>query len=995
MPNVNFQPSSFNSWHSANLPLFNEPIDTSVNSAEINATDKTTHADSNLLSSTPQKLLKSECLYLIYNTSSSFGELSNNLWDKLSGKSLNPDLKESTQAIHATIESEITDFKNKYDAEIKQMSTTNWKDYISDLSKKIANNPQSEELQEKWKSIAEFRGAAVRLQNKLTGLAASAVGIEHTKWGAFGTPGNGSDIDNTYTSDPNIPQVDQMMVKFFADTLYTYIFGADTLSGIQLDLETYLEHPGSAWDTEKEISGSSINQFYYLELSMGELQMRNACESDAEWNAYKASRIRKFSDPLKEVLEKIFKEVELFYKSVQINILCEVLKKYNNIETDPYQKNEIMQSEDGLAKLHNAARQAVENSIGLGPQGKAHSPEFLDKAYKQAVKRADAIYKCPRLMKLSELMDQDVTELNNLLKSDLPASKKTEKKDEIELRLAARARLRNSFFDESYLTSGAYNIVCDREGGQLSKRRDDENLRLLETARLTSNVLDFPIVSRKFRSRATPIEHVNSARENSAKLYHENHSKHQNPSPDKTEEEVYKEKVDIAINSSKYAERTTSSSLEALKMMQKKINELKSSSPDSVELDLLQQEIEQTQIKISNLHKKAGGLEKCKRQTEINDTTTKKCLENVLIPKLPSEIDLKVALELMTKLLSGTNLEEDALKLVTKLFPDIDAHEARELMSKLLPEIRFEEALELMTKLSAKIHLENVLDIAIDKVQAMFQSGGKYFDQEISPIDKYNLYLSHLELLIFKPLNIFTKEYQAVDEIINSTKTQLEKELKKDSDEKKLFDILSPADQYSLVMDAKKKLNNPSPSPKAIAKMAINLLKKSLTEVDAPLSMPQKVKENITAKFASLRQKEVETNYSNTNPSPNSFSISPRIKAARKKLWEKAGNAVVGTSGNAEIDAILRAKAGLPRIGDAQVQDLHTASKESEMMQELGLGTVHEIDNYSDEIEKISDTIFELTQASGLIATPAQAPGINISALWQQTDLRSINLATR
>ena len=57
--------------------------------------------------------------------------------------------------------------------------------------------------------------------------------------------------------------------------------------------------------------------------------------------------------------------------------------------------------------------------------------------------------------------------------------------------------------------------------------------------------------------------------------------------------------------------------------------------------------------------------------------------------------------------------------------------------------------------------------------------------------------------------------------------------------------------------------------------------------------------------------------------------------------------------------------------------------------------------NYSDnrditkEMENISDIIFDLTQTTGLIATPDQALGIDLSALWQQTDLRPINLATR
>lgn len=754
---------------------------------------------------------KNICINLIKECCT-FEELSIDLWEQLSRSGEEHGGSSIIKTTQLAIKNEIATFKSKYCTRIEQMRKTTWKKYIGALSKKIEENPQSKMLQKEWNQIAEFRAAAIQLQNKLTALAALITGIKHSsdEWSAFGTDGNESDVDNTLSTS-SIPQIDQMLIKVFADTSYTYIFGSGALSGDFFDIETYLEHPGGAREVEVKISKTVMGQLYYLELSMAELEMRNAFGDNIKgWNSYTANCLNYHTAPFRDILDSIFCDIELFYRQVHSDILSKFLFI------------------------------SFSNDIANRP------PLTLDTNYKMSAKA----YKFARLITLSHQMDQDILELAKLPCKDERNSNDINKADLLELRIAARGLLRCSFFDESYLTCGAYNITCHREGGQLSKRRDEEILRKVEVCRTASSIFDMPIISKKLRSTATPLEYVISAKENSAKFYHivfaYSCNINNKTSVTKSLQNLLEEKIDIAICSSKYAERVTSSSLAVLKMMQQKLNKEFNLNKD------LQEELANVNAKALLLHQIASGLEKCKRQKEINDLIAKKLLKEALSKKIGFEIQ-------------SNEKFNNQMKYINE---------------------------------------------AIDSIIEKFQPDGKYFNQELTPTDKYNLYLCQFEQHVFKPLNHLSKEY--------------------------------------------------------------------LTETKCG-STQALFSNQVTTNSLTL-SKKITQNQNNKN---FFYFFKPSLPLRKD---EEAGPAAKLTSGDPAIDAIIRAKAGLSRIGDLEVQALHKLSRNTQMMRELGLGSINEIEGYFNDINILSSSILKLAQATGIVPLPVKTIGISLINLWQKTD---------
>lgn len=821
---------------------------------------------------------KQTCVDLIHQ-GLAFGTLSSQLWDHLTAQD-------------SSMATEIASFKEKYAPYIELLKGTTWKDYVATLEARIKANPQDLSAKQESKNLATFRKDAVHLQEDLTRLAAHTTGIHFGKWVAFGTAGNTSDVDNVYLdASRKTPQTDQMLIKLFADTAYTYLFGEESLSGLQLDVETYLEHPGSSDDMRKALSGPLSNSVFYLELSMVQLAMRkNALGEDEDgWLHYKEHCQKFHEGPFKKTLEDICSDVELLHAQTQVDILCKILKQHGQ-EIDSDISQDL--SESNIKHLQEAAKQTV-------------GPEVFQKAYKQAA----MAYKAPRLLRLSEQMDEDQRKINQLSNALPPIQK--HQINLLQTRLIACALLRNTFFDESYFSGSAYNIVCDNEGGQLSRRRDEQILSTIEQHREAIR-LPPQAISRKTRRPRTALECLISANENTAQFYHYSHPA--------TISERVKTAQDLAIDSSKYAERITSSALSAIDLFEQQLQKpnpqnfvsrvfqkaslLTSDTPKQVE------HLQKMRAEIEALHKQATALESCKRQVELNDETTRTLLKEAL-------------------------LEETFGPKPTK--PQVKA-----------------------------------VETAIDNVLAKFKEGGKYFQQELSLTEKYNIYLvelgkqkcfqTHLSLRepeVKPPSELETA--QRIPKAIGDYFANLDES---GANVKWIFRRLSFEGEHAILVMAERALRAVDPT-------------RQITEQEVAIAAAKRLQSFLEGH---------ETVY-DAQGKELAFDQPSWLKALDSQLQQhvKMPHALELMTWSPQVDTIIRARVGFSRLEDPKIQALHTQARDVTMLKSLQLGSTDDIHRYFQGIQDVGNRLLQFTQTSGVVVAAKKPEGMDFALLWKNT----------
>lgn len=819
-----------------------------------------------------------------------FDTLSTQLWKHLTNLPESPESQE--------IATKISAFKEEYATYIDLLKGTTWKEHINVLEARLKDNPGDKEAKEESAKLAAFRAKAVHLQEELTQLAAKATCIPFGDkgWMRFGTAGNTSDIDNVYSTDSRTLHANQMLIKLFADTAYTYIFGEDSVSGLQLDIETYLEHPGSAQAMGPAFSGPLSNALFYLELSMVQLAMRkNAFGTSEEgWSKHKEHCKTFHNGPLQASLMQICSDVEILHAQVQVDILCELLKHHppktlTQTEIDRMAQKPTVET---IQSLQTAATESVGGD---------------EKAFQKAYKLASMAYKAPRLLKLSQQMDEDQRKINALYTDPLRNGSQIR---ELEMHLIARALLRNTFFDESYFTASAYNIVCDSEGGQLSKRRDEKILRTIEEHREGFRLSPRPI-SRVTRRPRTPIECIISANENIAQFYAHTHESSQ----------YTRTAYDLAIDSSKYAERITNSALTMLDLIEEQLQKAptQAATPRSSRMSLkhilsrpkkqiLETRLQEIRTQVLALHKIATGLENCKRQAELNDEMNKHFLIKALLAKM--------------------------------------GH----------PRLRKSKA--------------RAINTAIDLVQAKFKKGGKYYQQELSLTEKYNLYLTELaKQPALKPY--ITLAEKAVEPLSDIERVDLlEKSaacidgdhFKQHSMEVMLFKSLEREGQQALLTMEAYRLRTRHPT--------------------------EQITEQALAQAAVIRLQGFLENREQVGDGTMGVASPKWTKALDMQLQHHAQmprELAQLTSGNPAIDTSIRAKVGFSRFEDPEIQALHTQARSREMVQKLGLDSPQAIEAYFQGVESLGDTLLQFAQITEVVGTPTQTQGLALISLWQGT----------
>lgn len=533
--------------------------------------------------------LKQETLAKIHTHSGDYITLATNVWDALIHR--NP-----------TIQEKVNQFTQRHRAKIKELLRgATWYKLKANLKDKMELGSEEEGIS--WQT---FRNEAKKLIESMVETVAIQLELPKHHWFDTGTIGYQSDIDTVLCVESGVSEQDQMLLKILFDTGWSFVFQG--LSGTQADIESYLMHPGQTKKTFSKLSSPEAKKnFIRLELSMAFLQARKGFGTNLKgWKTFQSQMLDQIDNfSLRSTLGQIFNEVEAFESVI-------------------------------LTGIEEAQSQFGKNQ---------RSPEEL--------KQASLIYKTARLLTLSKQMDDDLTQITRKQKfldsSSQNIDSETKKNvirelERLEVRLATCAAVRNSFFDEAYFTQGAFNVVCNNEGGQVSHKRDKNILSLLESNQ--ENPKEFSIISKKTYPFSKTEELIASQQENLGMLQNKIHKC----------EYTKQEASQIAVEVSKYSERTMTSSVQLLDKVTTLYPENK------IILSLFNE--------AKKIHYKTVELEKCKRQFVLNKETSKSTLETLLTEtyKTSTHVNRSLHFDCLKEMLDrggsayGLEVEEEMLE---------------------------------------------------------------------------------------------------------------------------------------------------------------------------------------------------------------------------------------------------------------------------------------------------------------------------------------------
>lgn len=639
--------------------------------------------------------------------------------------------------------------------------------------------PNGQEVQlEPGPTFQEFRQSAKELQEKVMARAEERLGFQPGTWKAFGTPGFNSDIDNTYTPHPSLNESQKMLIKVVVDAMWADICGGETgtLSGPQADLETYLIHPGASLNTAANISTVDAQATYTnMELSMGMLAMRrsNPESYQKETAALKSSVGEIFDNPddakaLQTSFGKIAQEAEQFEKIMDEGTIAQMNKEQPSLKEA---------TQERVKTAHDAD----------------HPISGTD-----AYKKACLFYKSARLMTLSEQMDTAQRELQSKqkeLESATPANSMRLQKEmgQLQCKIGFLAAIRNSSFDEAYLTQAAYNRTCEgvtkRSPGQLGARDDDANLAIINKNRAQINSNNFQIISKPERREITVQEQALSPMEDHAKYLHKINAFEANAAilNDPKLEIILSQKG--IIEGGKYAERVASAALAVAEEMHtdmqntpKTISKLEglltkistqSAVKESASLPNQSMQIQANKKELSQVdasqNKQVQAAKKELSQIEEMQKSAKpeqkyklmqakyNCIHTI------AQSTMAMAKEASSKLKAGP--EKQALdKNIETLQKQINLLADSPRLTKYLEEAESTyhitsqmESLKRKFNLNRETSAELLMNAfqgrkppadpaKVNEVLMMFEPGGKLYGEELTPADKFNLAMGELEM---------------------------------------------------------------------------------------------------------------------------------------------------------------------------------------------------------------------------------------------------------
>lgn len=642
---------------------------------------------------------------------------------------------------------EISQFKNNYKTHINLLKEKSWKEWSDPKNKgdKMATELIGEKPNEM--TMADFRKVAKKFQEKITGMAGEAAGFAKMTWNAAGTDSYKSDIDNFCTPEnKNAPQLDQIATKILSEVTWQTVF--EGVASTQIDLESYLDHPGASRNTEAQLKTSEGRaQFTRLELTMSALDMKRAFGNDqAGWKAYTGNFIGHLStSELKNSFSKIFQEAENFDQALDREIREQMLLENPNNSFTTFEIKEF--SNEQLQQL-------------TGPQSE------IMKNDSDAYKKAALTFKTGRTMELSAQMDADVKTISGNLsmmekinaqkhrfeKNKDIASQKIcqqaaerykklqDENDMLEVRIAARGALRNAMFDETYLTQGAYNRVCYVEGGQLTSQIVQQNIEKLRRYSSTGSFSELNNIQKQATRAPSRLEKLISTTENISKLTHKLNSYEEGShaiDQGKQSDAIYL-KQQLAIEGSKYSERGNRGNVEVFEEIAEKISLSKGSETADGKEAIAKLEHADVAINLMMANGRTSkstmdGIKKLALETAAGKKALRSYPPKPLeVKKVVDEYELKLAVTLAAVKDAAANFPE-----VIKAEGLVDAAEnLHEKASELLRAKRQDRLNmtstfnELKEVLKDEVEIDASEELQIKQILNAFEAGGMKGDQE-------------------------------------------------------------------------------------------------------------------------------------------------------------------------------------------------------------------------------------------------------------------------
>ena len=504
-----------------------------------------------------------------------------------------------------------------------------------------------------------FRQETVSLVTQTCLGAVRAMGFDPPgSFSATGTPGWNSDIDTVYFAPTDMPEEMQVAVKALFDMIFQDKLGAS--SGTLLDTESYLNHAGAALDTEKMmVTTEGQRGFARVELNASSLQMLRQCGgAGKKWDDFKKAQLQgAVPEEYKRALTEAFRDVEQLEKDVQSGAGKQAVKE--QMLEEMVKNGEIGSTPEDL----QAAEQAISKQVDAMPQKEIETrAKKIAQTNPEGMKTAMMSYKAKGLLEVSKMMDKSKATISGLQKKMGELEKQRsyfprqaqgawqqayQKVEEEQLKLANLFLLRTSFFDEGYNTQGAFIQVCFKEGGQIHQRQFENYQKQLvgkTVPQLLAQDKRFELGAAQ-KLKSTPLQDSTSAAENYA-MYVGHHAHKVHGSSQLADHQA------ATVATSKYSERTL---LSNKKMLEELVIKNPSLKKDKGVVDAMKQN--------NKLLAVASELERVKRGTVLNKSTTRTALTEALDPRVKGKAGAKKLEEVVTLLLDATEPEGSIGKL--------------------------------------------------------------------------------------------------------------------------------------------------------------------------------------------------------------------------------------------------------------------------------------------------------------------------------------------
>lgn len=533
--------------------------------------------------------------------------------DAPSMKALSARVIQAACASKPLIQQRIADFQQRFPVHIDAVNTQSWNQLKTQLGDDMLKPYPGTDS-----SMEQFRGAANDEIAAIVTELAQELGLPDATWSACGTVGYNSDVDTALlpTGGGRMSIEDAVTYKALRDCVHTHLIGG--LSGVQLDTESYVQHPGQL-DFGRFLT-SRLAQRTFQAGEKASIIIQRHVSLARHPKDYEASKNRDLDSIActweRDAMAALYGQVEAMMDMLEGKIEDKMLEQ--NGQASPRGTNP-------------SSRSALCRGI------RAQNP----RAYKEA---REAVM-VPLRMQLGAMcaeLQKDISAQERLLHSEMTRPAAEQRIDDLYLELHCCFMVVNLLQDEGTNSVAEGKVTLFQEGGQIHAGEQKKTKASLRLARSGSA----DALKRSPHARKHSTDALRSSLRNSQQLFNmaimEDASKELGKTFEKPsgrdlvlaayEEAAQLEHVildglhagkdpgDVAIEAGKYALRCAGNLLRGLEAFKESLQERDGKTPPEFGNLLLQ---------ATRLTEVATQLERCKRKQRISTDMAVKMLCDV------------------------------------------------------------------------------------------------------------------------------------------------------------------------------------------------------------------------------------------------------------------------------------------------------------------------------------------------------------------------------